>query len=48
MFRKNVVEKIKTNFIFEKAGNVENFCRARQSTDDKTTHAHSTLDNQGY
>jgi hypothetical protein len=56
MFRTEVVEKIKTHFIFHNVfgkscrlwDNVEKYCRARQATDDNMAHALSVLDTKGY
>jgi len=57
MFQANVVEKIKTHFVFSnfffsltvpfvrKCGKIY---RAEQATDDNMAHAHSMLDNYGY
>jgi len=58
MMQTKVVEKIKTHFAFINFfffrkwyrlwENVEEYCRARQATDNNTAHAHFMLDNSGY
>ena len=53
-FQRNIVEKIKTQFMFNNflsfrklcrlLDNVEKYCRAEQATDDNTAHAQCMLD----
>ena len=43
MFQTNIVGKIKTHFVFNNCGNVENFYRAGQAKDDNLALTHCML-----